>query len=427
MITSLSSLGRNRFRLFLAGPAFLSGLATAGTGIAQDPAKLDLATLLREHSPVAKEIVDRAEKHRLQVLLAEVIEGADGALTLQRTRLGSPDAYFYPASSIKTAATVAVFEFLNELNVEHGLSFDLGTELAYAPLFDDEKLEDADPSNLDGGRITVGHEIRKLSIVSDNRAYNRLYELVGQERLDATLLRGGFPSFHLVHRLSEARSPEENRELPSIALRDPGTGTEFTLPARSTHVLPAPADHPSLLCGAAWVGGDGKRHEEPFRFHEKNRVDLLELQDFLVELVRPEIDTGRRGFPGLTVDQRAFLLEAMASLPRASANPVYDPERYTDDYVKFLLPGLAKVVPAEHLRIWNKVGLAYGFTIENAYVKDVRTGRGFFVAVALYTNPNATLNDGVYGYDELAFPFHAAVGEVLAKRLLVPVSAERPK
>ena len=128
------------------------------------------------------------------------------------------------------------------------------------------------------------------------------------------------------------------------------------------------------------------------------------------------------------MDQRAFLLDAMACLPRDSGNPVYDSEKYPDDYVKFLLPGLARVVPAESLRIWNKVGLAYGFTIENAYVEDARTGRGFFVAVALYTNPNETLNDGVYGYDDTAFPFHAAVGEVLAQRLLAGSSAPaRPR
>ncbi|MBL6721714.1 MAG: serine hydrolase [Planctomycetes bacterium] len=407
--------------------ALLAALGLSSFAHAQEAGGLDLAALLAAHSPVAKGIVEGAAEHRLQVLVAEVVEGPGGVLTLQRTRLGAPDAYFYPASSIKTAAAVAALEFLNELNAERGLPFGLTTELAYAPLFEDEQFEDTDPSNLEGGRITIGHEIRKLSIVSDNRAYNRLYELVGQERLDATLLRAGFPSFHLVHRLSEARTVEENLQLPSIALRDPGSETVFTLPARSTKPLPSPADHPSLLCGKAWVGGGDTRHEEPFRFHDKNRVDLLELQDFLVELVRPEIDTGRRGFPGLSVDQRAFLLEAMASLPRASTNPAYDPEKYTDDYVKFLLPGLARVVPAEHLRIWNKVGLAYGFTIENAYVEDARTGRGFFVAIALYTNPNETLNDGVYGYDELAFPFHAAVGEVLAQQLLAPRSAERPR
>ncbi len=407
--------------LLLAAPV------TAGPA-AQEGGPLDLGKLLSAHSKLARGVVERAEEHRLQVLVAEVVEGAAGELTLRRSRLGAPDAYFYPASSIKTAAAVAALEFLNELNAERGLALGLDTELVYAPLFEDEQLEDEDASNLDGGRITVGHEIRKLSIVSDNRAYNRLFELVGQERLDASLLRAGLPSFHLVHRLSEARTPAENRQLPSIALRDPATETVFTLPARSTKPLPPPADHPSLLCGRAWIGGDDVRHEEPFRFHDKNRVDLLELQDFLVELVRPEIDTGRRGFPGLTVDQRAFLLDAMACLPRDSANPAYDPEKYPDDYVKFLLPGLARVVPAESLRIWNKVGLAYGFTIENAYVEDARTGRGFFVAVALYTNPNETLNDGVYGYDDTAFPFHAAVGEVLAQRLLAGSSAPaRPR
>ena len=51
--------------------------------------------------------------------------------------------------------------------------------------------EEADESNLEGGRITVRHEIRKLFLVSDNRAFNRLYELVGRDRLAASLERSG--------------------------------------------------------------------------------------------------------------------------------------------------------------------------------------------------------------------------------------------
>ena len=40
---------------------------------------------------------------------------------------------------------------------------------------------------------------------------------------------------------------------------------------------------------------------------------------------------------------------------------------------------------------------AYGFSVENAYVEDRRTGRGFFLSVVVYTNP-----DGVLSPDEFA-------------------------
>lgn len=107
----------------------------------------------------------------------------------------------------------------------------------------------------------------------------------------------------------------------------------------------------------------------------------------------------------------------MTQLPAESANPVYSAERYPDDWVKFLLPGLARVVAPRDLRVTNKVGRAYGFCVENAYVRDVARDRGFFLSAVLYVNPNGVLNDGEYGYADLADPFFADLGEAVVAHL----------
>ncbi len=80
-----------------------------------------------------------------------------------------------------------------------------------------------------------------------------------------------------------------------------------------------------------------------------------------------------------------------------------------------MLRGVRKVIPAEHLRVYDKIGRAYGFSVENAYLEDTRTGRGCFLAIVLYTNPDGVLNDDRYGYEELADPFLDGVGEVVAR------------
>lgn len=394
---------------------FALPLLVAATSDLPSSGPLDLESLLRKGAPQSAKVLDAHEEMRLQLIVARVVEGSEGRLVLERSTLGDLGVYFYPASSIKTAAAVSCIELLNEWNVVHGTAFGLTSRLAIEPLFDGERRVELDPTNLVGGHITIGHELRKLSIVSDNEAYNRFYELVGQDRIDASLERAGFPSFHLVHRLAEFRTAKENRRYAAMSLSNPGTDEQMDLPERHTEPLTEPPPPRGLEAGRQHRAG-GRTIDAPFRFHDKNRVDLLELQDFLVELVRPEVDTGRRGFPTLTVEQRAFLLQAMVELPRESRNPVYFQKKYTDDYVKFLLPGLRRVLPSERIRVWNKVGLAYGFTVENAYVEDAATGRGFFVAAVLYTNPNGVVNDGVYGYDETAFPFYADLGEVLARQ-----------
>ena len=85
----------------------------------------------------------------------------------------------------------------------------------------------------------------------------------------------------------------------------------------------------------------------------------------------------------------------------------------SDGWVKFLLEGARRVDPG--VRIYNKVGRAYGFSVENAYLVDGEGERAFFLTVALYTNPNGVLNDGVYAYEKLADPFFLALGEGFAR------------
>ena len=110
----------------------------------------------------------------------------------------------------------------------------------------------------------------------------------------------------------------------------------------------------------------------------------------------------------------------MGEYPRESRNPVYDPAKFPDDYVKFVLPGLARVIPPAHLRIYSKVGCAYGNSVENTWIEDTRTGRGFALAAVVYTNPDGVMNDDEYAYETLAWPFLAAVAEVVARAVLAP-------
>ena len=158
-----------------------------------------------------------------------------------------------------------------------------------------------------------------------------------------------------------------------------------------------------------------RRVEGAMSFDQKNAIALRDLQDLLVEVVRPEVDTGKRGFPQLSVEHRAFLVHALGQLPRDSKNPIYDPDSVPDHHCKFVWRGVSRVVPPESLRIYDKIGRAYGFTTENAYIEDRRTGRGFFLALVVYTNSNGVLNDDDYGYEEVAVPFVDAVGELVAR------------
>jgi hypothetical protein len=376
---------------------------------------IDLSTLMLEGPPAVVRIAERAADHRLQVLVAEPVEGADGRQTLLRSSFGDVEDYFYPASSVKLFAAIAALLEVDRINRENGRAFGLDSAWRIAPRFDGDDWIDADPSNLDGGRLTIGHELRKLFLYSDNAAYNHCFEFVGPRRINELMWRAGVQTCRLWHRLSEAHPDEEMWQTRAVTLV--GEGEDLVVPARDDVPDFDNTGFLRLLEGKAYMSR-GSRVDEPMSFARKNAVRLLDLQNALAAVVRPDLDLGIRGFPELRADHRAFLVATMGMLPRESSNPRLDAEQYPDDYVKLMLEGLRRVVPEDQLKVCNKTGRAYGFTIENAWVEDCYRGRGFFVSVALYTNPDGVLNDDRYAYEELADPFFRELGELLARAVL---------
>lgn len=350
------------------------------------------------------------EEYRLQILLSEVIETPTGP-RLERFGYRVDAEYFYPASAIKTCAAVAALRVMKEMRKKHGPEIHLDTPLRFHPLFPGEDLQEHDPSNLQGEAITVGHEIRKLFLVSDNAAFNRLYDLVGHQDLNTWMWQAGLESTRIRHRLAVSRSTIENLHTPKIDFVLDGAFV-IPLPERESRLrLEVNAEVGLDIGSSHYIAGDLRL--APMSFADKNRMSLVDLQDMHVMILRPDVDLGKPGFD-LSEADRQFLMTAMSEFAHESTNPVYDEESCPDDYVRFLLHGLHRVASPHDLIVYDKVGLAYGFTIENAYVVNKRTGKSFFLTATIHTNSDGVLNDDRYDYEDVALPFWRDLGEALA-------------
>lgn len=62
---------------------------------------------------------------------------------------------------------------------------------------------------------------------------------------------------------------------------------------------------------------------------------------------------------------------------------------------QFFLPGITRVWDKRAVRVYNKLGRAYGFSVDNAYVLNMETGQAFFLTAAVYTNDNGTVPGSV--------------------------------
>jgi hypothetical protein len=67
----------------------------------------------------------------------------------------------------------------------------------------------------------------------------------------------------------------------------------------------------------------------------------------------------------------------------------------------------------ENIRIFNKVGDAYGYLIDNAYIVDFENKVEFILSAVIHVNNNQIYNDSVYEYDKTGFPFMAELGKTI--------------
>jgi hypothetical protein len=264
-----------------------------------------------------------------------------------------------------------------------------------------------DPSSPDG-RPTIEHYIKKILLVSDNDAFNRLYEFLGQEYINNTLHKLGYKEVQIVHRLDISLSEDENRHTNPVRFFDSSGKLIYEKPLETSKLVYATRN---TKMGSGFYRGT-QLVNEPFDFSKKNRMSLKTLHNIVRSVMFPEMVSKQQRF-NLTKDDYEFLRKYMSMTPLESKFPFYDRESYWDAYVKFLMYGAEKTPMKEGIRIFNKVGDAYGFLIDAAYIADYNNNVEFMLSAVIHCNRDGIFNDDKYDYDEVGFPFMKHLGQVI--------------
>ena len=69
------------------------------------------------------------------------------------------------------------------------------------------------------------------------------------------------------------------------------------------------------------------------------------------------------------------------------------------------------------IRIYNKVGDAYGTITDVAYIKDKKNDIEFFLTATILVNENKIFNDDIYESDQIGIPFLAALGRAVLEEI----------
>jgi hypothetical protein len=173
----------------------------------------------------------------------------------------------------------------------------------------------------------------------------------------------------------------------------------------------APYPVRSEKLGNGYMKGD-ELISGPMDFSKKNRLVLQDLHEMLKSILFPEAVAPQKRFH-ITPEDYRFVWKYMSQYPPETLYPSYDSANYWDAYCKFIYWGSAKGPLPKTLRIFNKVGDAYGFLIDAAYVVDFDRKVEFMVSASMYCNADGVLNDSKYDYDSIGFPFLKNLGRVL--------------
>lgn len=366
-----------------------------------------LENLIDDNLHELNPVIDNKDKYELQIIYTQIIRDNENNVKFNTYSFnGKPDTYFYPASTVKFAAAVLALEKLNDLNIEGvnkytHLSIDsvYGGHVSFDKNFKDEC-----------GYPNIANYIKQIFIVSDNEAFNRLYDFLGQKEINEKLLKRGFNNTKIIHRLSVARSPKQNRETNPIKFYNNEGNIIFEQPARieSTDVQ---LELKNTLKGVGYIA-NGELINKPKDFSANNFFSLRDQHELLLRIFFPkQFDESQKFY--LTDDDYNFLRKYMSMLPKESECPKYDTDKYYDSYVKFLMFGDSEETIPDNIKIYSKSGLAYGYLTDNAYIVDEKNGVEFILSATVHVNENQIYNDDNYEYDEIGLPFLAKLGKVI--------------
>ncbi|WP_299212831.1 serine hydrolase [uncultured Dokdonia sp.] len=342
-----------------------------------------LDSVLTAEHPAIRTVMDSLENHEVQILYTQIDTTDKGLITFKDYVFQeNKKNYFYPASTVKLPIALLATEYINT--------------------HPEIELDTPYISERDSVLHSVSDDIRQIFAVSDNEAYNRLYDLLGRDYINTRLKELALSPTRISHRLSTTNADKAER----------GTIKFFPSYEGDIITIEEQIDQPIVAIkikkqqkGKGYLK-DSTQISTPFDFSDKNYFPLKAQHELMKRVFfEDQFDADQRF--NISYTDKIRIQKAMYTLPRKAK---YDPETYYDSYVKFFLYGDSKDPIPDHIKIYNKVGYAYGTLTETAYVVDEKEGIQFLLSATILVNKNEIFNDDTYEYDTIGIPFLAQLG-----------------
>ena len=373
------------------------------------PSQSVLDKVMSSSNPSIKRVRQQLKKHEVQIVLTEIITDQPTAPQILKSSFQlDEEHYFYPASTAKLPIAALTLQKLNELN-KQGIPIKRTTAFEIRDL-QGNAIQLTDTTQREG-KLTLAHLIKKIFLVSDNDAYNYLFDFLGRDYINHELQKKGLKKTQIFHKF--------------LFGADNTTTWEYTFFDETGDTLYHQNSLTSKFKGENKLTGvfkgegylqDGEVVKVPMDFRFKNSISLLNLEGILMRLIHPQLFPSDQQFT-LNDKDLEFLRFWMSRSTLESLSPNYDDGVHWDSYGKFFIYGDQKGKMTDQIRIYNKVGYAYGTLTDVAYIHDKSNDLSFYLTATILVNENKTYNDDQYEFDSVGIPFLATLGRLILAEL----------
>ena len=376
-------------------------LVKANSINAQLPAPFN-AILPTIQDSITKKVLASPNTYRFQLVYTTIDRDKNGVPHFTNYTLhADAENYFNPASMVKMPLAFLAMEKLNELNKPGVNKF---TTMQFDSNYQRQVAMYAD-SSAQNKKPSIAHFVKRAFLISENDPYNRLYQFVGQGPTNQKLIAKGYTSTKITRQFM-GYTEDQNRHTNGINFVDE-KGLPILKLAPQYNKDSFQFGAPILIGDAHWNSKDEVVHA-PFDFTRHNNISLVDMQKMLQSVIFPASVPKQNRFNMAEAD-RLFLLQYLSQYPSETNYPKYDSAHFYDSYVKFFFQDSSHAMP-KHIRVFNKVGWAYGFLTDVSYVLDTKNNIDYMLSATVYVNSDGVVNDSKYDEATVGFPFLNKIG-----------------
>ena len=350
--------------------------------------------IIKKREPQLKPIYKNKENHNLQILYTKVVRDSLGMPSfIEYDCKIDSNQYFYPASTMKLPIVALTLQKINELR-NTGINITVESKIL---------LLSADQITTE---TTFKDLIAKVFLVSDNSASNILINFLGYNYFNKQMREKGLNTIVLNHKFNPDPYVKNDWKIYTLD-RD-------LISKDETQEIIEHNNLDNLLQGKFQIL-NGEEVATPFNFKTKNRASLRDLDGVMKRIIYPELFQEKDRI-NLSDQDYNFLRYWMSRFTFEDIGIEYQKDsKYFDSYNKFFIYGDSTNAVDRKIRIYNKVGEAYGALTDISYIKDYQKNIEFFLSATIYVNQNQIVNDNIYEYDDLGIPFLAELARQVYK------------